>query len=85
MCKHQVVEFQGEEYILACGVIATVEQYEMGTLGFAVLSSDGRIMQDGEQIGTTDDLTFTGKSRELTFGIRRSGLRLHKETTCDKS
>ena len=71
MSKHQVVKFQGEEYIFACGIIATVEQYEMGTLGFAVLSSDGRIMQSGEQIGTTDDLTFTGKNLELTFGSRR--------------
>lgn len=37
MSKIPVVEFEGEEYILAADSIATVEQYETASTSFAVL------------------------------------------------
>ena len=73
MCKHQVVKFQGEEYIFVGDSIATVEQYEAGALSFACLTPDGRIMQFGKQIGTKDDLTFTKKTRKANITLKSLG------------
>lgn len=53
--------FEGNEYIIVDGAIATREAYMNGTVSYAHLMNNGRIMRFHKQIGTKEDITYTGE------------------------
>lgn len=54
----QRIRFQGEEYILVGGAITTPERYRSGTVSFAHLYPNGKILRYGVRIGVKDDIEY---------------------------
>lgn len=70
--RHLTINLFGEDYVFIGegnhggkledgGAIAKEEDYKKFIPGYAYLRSDGRIMRNGRQIGTRDDIIVTGE------------------------
>ena len=55
------VKFQGREYVLVNGAIATVEAFEAGEASYAHLCPDGVIRRFNQPIGVEADLEIGGE------------------------
>lgn len=55
------IRFQGQEFFLIGGAIATKEQYENGKCSYAHLMPNGEILRFGVQIGSRKDIEFLGE------------------------
>ena len=61
----QKIRFQGEDYILVGGAIATPERYKSGTVSYAHLHEDGIIRRYHSEIGTKNDIEFLGDIEDI--------------------
>ena len=58
------IKFQGKEYFLINGAIATKKQYENFLPSYAHLFENGEILRYGKQIGSKDDIEYLKEEKE---------------------